>query len=527
MPRKPHFRHPTKSSKVVSTTGQPKVIAILPVNRTYLPARKPSVTILKPIKPEFQTSRNPNKNFNRNQYNYKTIDHKQRQRDWEQEKFNDERIRTTQVPLRYHATADDVELNAVTPRAEQFSLGNPQWKFIKLVANFPKFAGKTTKKPQSNYYFYEETDPALNTITTEAPQAYEGWNQIYSTPRRPPSKPQYIYLTGRPYEREKPKFRYLPQTPPRPKPQGTFSIHIANLQNQLGQQYFTPPPPPTSKPVYQYSFEAQNYQRPGGEAFKPSQLMDGNENGFKPIPKYSVQIQPAIEIVPTPRPNYQQIQQQLNEHQSQYLQEVRQPSGYGQNLRYLPPRPTVSDGVQVTPSRPIAEYSYESTPNPVYQGFYTKPDEGYFDENTKQYFTIFGRKLPSTTTPLSLVNRPTPRPARYRQGPISLEGDLDVNYAHPRPPINPLSEPINNRPRDHADSNPEVIKAIEITPPPIGNRGKKEQYIHYQLPGDEGAHFYFLTPQAAERRRQAGQYFYERDFRVRRDKPQEEKKSKN
>lgn len=126
MPRKPHFRHPTKSSKVVSTTGQPKVIAILPVNRTYLPARKPSVTILKPIKPEFQTSRNPNKNFNRNQYNYKTIDHKQRQRDWEQEKFNDERIRTTQVPLRYHATADDVELNAVTPRAEQFSLGNPQ-----------------------------------------------------------------------------------------------------------------------------------------------------------------------------------------------------------------------------------------------------------------------------------------------------------------------------------------------------------------------------------------------------------------
>ncbi|ENN83033.1 hypothetical protein YQE_00607, partial [Dendroctonus ponderosae] len=420
---------------------------------------------------------------------------------------------------------------------------------------------KTTRKPQSNFYYYEETDPALNAITTEAPQAkpnpaYDSWNQFYSTPRRPskaPSvKPQYIYLTGRPYEREKPKFRYIPQSQPRPKPQTTFSIHIANLQNQLSQQYFTTPDSlyrPTSKPVYQYSFEAQNYNRPGGKAFKPSQLMDSNEDGFKPIPKYSVQIQPAIEIVQTQRPNYQQIQPlnveepgyysnepQASKPQSQYLQEVQRPSGYGQSgLRYLPPqqRPTIApDAVQVTPSRPIAEYSYESTPNPVYQGFYTKPDEGYFDENTKQYFTIFGRKLASTTTPLPLVTRPTsPRPARYRQGnynpPISLHSDLNVNYAQPRPPINPLSEPIDNRPQVDSGSNPEIIKAIEITPPPIASRGKKEQYIHYQLPGDEGAHFYFLTPQAAERRRQAGQYFYERDARVRRDKPQQEEKSKN
>ncbi|ENN83446.1 hypothetical protein YQE_00194, partial [Dendroctonus ponderosae] len=447
------------------------------------------------------------------------------------------------------ATANDLELNAVTPGAEQFSIGkNPQFS-------------KTTRKPQSNFYYYEETDPALNAITTEAPQAkpnpaYDSWNQFYSTPRRPskaPSvKPQYIYLTGRPYEREKPKFRYIPQSQPRPKPQTTFSIHIANLQNQLSQQYFTTPDSlyrPTSKPVYQYSFEAQNYNRPGGKAFKPSQLMDSNEDGFKPIPKYSVQIQPAIEIVQTQRPNYQQIQPlnveepgyysnepQASKPQSQYLQEVQRPSGYGQSgLRYLPPqqRPTIApDAVQVTPSRPIAEYSYESTPNPVYQGFYTKPDEGYFDENTKQYFTIFGRKLASTTTPLPLVTRPTsPRPARYRQGnynpPISLHSDLNVNYAQPRPPINPLSEPIDNRPQVDSGSNPEIIKAIEITPPPIASRGKKEQYIHYQLPGDEGAHFYFLTPQAAERRRQAGQYFYERDARVRRDKPQQEEKSKN
>uniref|UniRef100_A0AAR5QJ98 DUF4794 domain-containing protein n=1 Tax=Dendroctonus ponderosae TaxID=77166 RepID=A0AAR5QJ98_DENPD len=576
MPRKPHSRHPTKPSQTTSTTGKPKVISILPVhvdrlNRTYLPARKPSVTILKPIKPEtvtskayaepnevapphqFEPSRNPNKHFNRNPYNYKNIANQRptfdRQREWEQTKFTDEVISTTQVPLRYQATANDLELNAVTPGAEQFSIGkNPQFS-------------KTTRKPQSNFYYYEETDPALNAITTEAPQAkpnpaYDSWNQFYSTPRRPskaPSvKPQYIYLTGRPYEREKPKFRYIPQSQPRPKPQTTFSIHIANLQNQLSQQYFTTPDSlyrPTSKPVYQYSFEAQNYNRPGGKAFKPSQLMDSNEDGFKPIPKYSVQIQPAIEIVQTQRPNYQQIQPlnveepgyysnepQASKPQSQYLQEVQRPSGYGQSgLRYLPPqqRPTIApDAVQVTPSRPIAEYSYESTPNPVYQGFYTKPDEGYFDENTKQYFTIFGRKLASTTTPLPLVTRPTsPRPARYRQGnynpPISLHSDLNVNYAQPRPPINPLSEPIDNRPQVDSGSNPEIIKAIEITPPPIASRGKKEQYIHYQLPGDEGAHFYFLTPQAAERRRQAGQYFYERDARVRRDKPQQEEKSKN
>ncbi|XP_066146440.1 uncharacterized protein [Euwallacea fornicatus] len=523
----------------IPTTGRPKMITILPVhvnklNRTYLPVgknRRPPVTVLKPVKNELLPPKEQPYNneirprpVNLDQINRHRPDfgaNRPQRPQYREKQYNG--AVTTQVPLKYHKT--NVEVSSVSPGQEKFPIG--------LRTQHPK----STPPPQANFYYYEETDPALNTITTEDPRPkqnqdyYNDWSPIFvdvkpSPPPPPPlirtpvNKPQYIYVTGRPYESEKPRFRYVPQ-----RPKNTFSIHIANLQSQLQQHYSTHRPTP--KPVYQYSFEAQNYRRPeGGKAFRPSPLMDGSDDSFKPIPQYSVQIQPAIEIVPTQRPNYQQVQQ-LSVDEPSYFSSERPPQQYFQEeqkkkpayisdpLRYLPQRNTE---VVVTPSKPIAEFSYEVTPNPVNQGYYTKPDEGYFDENTKQYFSVFGRKLPSSTTPLPPVERP-PLRQRYKDRPLSLESDIKVNYAEVRPAVEGQSEPIKN------DNRAEIVKAIEITPPPFNPRGR-ERYIHYPLPGDQGAHFYFLTPQA-ERRRQAGQFFFEREGRMRREESKMEKEERN
>ncbi|CAG9762002.1 unnamed protein product [Ceutorhynchus assimilis] len=507
MTRRPISRQQTTKliKTTIPTTGKPKLITILPVhvdqlNRTYLPSikRKPPVTILKPVKPEIATSKVYTYHNEVTNKPRRPIDSQRPQ--FVRQKPNNGFVSTTQVPLKYHhTTVDNNEISSITPAPEKFSIG--------INAQYPK----TTPKPPANYYYYEETDPSLNSITTEAPLAQKNPNTYYNPyyiPPRKPSQQQYIYVTGRPYESEKPKFRYQP-----PRQQGTFSIHIAKLQNQIHQYYTTPRP--TSKPVYQYSFEAQNYRRPGGKTFRPSPLMDDSEDSFRPIPQYSVEIQPAIQIIPTQQPSYQQVQP-LNvdepsyRPQQQYLQEIQSP-------RQQPVRYNIQESpVVVTPSRPIAEFSYNVTPNPINQGYYTKPDEGYFDENTKQYFTIFGRKLPSSTTPLP--PRQNFRQQSIRNRPIvSLESDIKVNYARPRPHIDPQSEPIRQQyHQEEPTGGAEIIKAIEITPPSV-NSGGKERYIHYRLPGDEGAHFYFLTPQVAERRRQG--YFYERDARVRRDQP--------
>ncbi|XP_050299946.1 uncharacterized protein LOC126738589 isoform X2 [Anthonomus grandis grandis] len=550
-------KRPVQTTKLVkTTTGKPKLITILPVhvnklNRTYLPAnsvkRKPPVTILKPVKPETATPKtygHPNELADRPYISGEAGQYKLRPKEvasWAPQRENYGRLRpgpeqrpvvyereknryegsvvsTTQVPLKYYTTANQVEVNSVTPLPEKYSIG----------INANQYQQQPAQRPQrpANYYYYEETDPALNTITTEKPFVKPNYypNQYYipvkptvAPPRTPSVKPQYIYLTGRPYVTEHshpPKLTYVqPQ-----KQQGTFSLHIAKLQNQISQHYSTPVPElyhrPTPKPVYQYSFQAQNYhQRP--VAFKPSPLMDDNEDSFKPIPQYSVEVQPAIEIVPTERPSYQQVQPLNVEEPSyfsterprqQYLQEIQQPPAPRR-----PPAPSYGHNIEVTSSRPIAEFSFDATPNPIHQGYYTKPDEDYFDKNTKQYFTIFGRKLPSSTTPIPSVtrapsyNRQPPRP-KYRQP--SLQSDINVNYAKQRPPVNPLSEPIRGQYYEDVSANPEIVKAIEITPPPIDGRGNKERYIHYSLPGDEGAHFYFLTPQGVDRRRR--EYFIER-----------------
>lgn len=143
----------------IPTTGKPKIITILPVhvdrlNRTYLPApspkRKPPVTILRPVKPEIATPkvyqyqnevtdkpgnihydvRQPNNDnagqqepaFGRNRPKY---DRQRPNYEGERQKtrYNGGYVSTTQVPLRYHSTVNNMEENSVTTAPEKFSIG--------------------------------------------------------------------------------------------------------------------------------------------------------------------------------------------------------------------------------------------------------------------------------------------------------------------------------------------------------------------------------------------------------------------
>ncbi|KAJ8936163.1 hypothetical protein NQ318_020362, partial [Aromia moschata] len=301
---------------------------------------------------------------------------------------------------------------------------------------------KSTVRPLQ-YYFYEE-EPQHNSVTTEQtpikPNPYLDIPNDYYVPVKP--------TTAVP--RKKPKFRLVQQ----PVKTDTFSIHIARLQDQLKQYYTTPKNAyqpaqqvQSPKPIYQFSFQAENYQ-PQQKRFKPSQPDLNQEDQFRPLPKYSVQIQQAIEIIPTESPAYQQTPVY---YQQDYRQTTEKPRNY-----YSTARPSYGYEGEVTQKaryqqnvgtpRPISEYSFEVTPNPIYQGFYTKPDEGYFDDNTKKYFTVFGKKLPSSTSPIPNVEHTTVNPnynrqnAQYQQPPhyqkpVSLDTDTIVNYVHPRPPL--------------------------------------------------------------------------------------------
>lgn len=530
--KKPTKVHPVYVTEInnelkpIITTKPPRVVTILPVrqsNRTYIsrtqkPTKKSKVTILRPV----HTPSTPDKGF---VYNNEIPRKPFAQYGPPPTPPPNTVVSTTQVPLTlYYSTANVVESNSVTQVPEKFSIR------LEKVTTKP-----TTKRPSQQYYFYEE--PHSNSVTTQRPY-FNIPKEYYvpakpSTPQQPKQPPQYIYVTGRPYNTQKPKFR-LVQQPHR----DSFSVHIARLQKQIHQYYTTPKPNyrqngHQAKPVYQYSFEAANYQQP--DVYNSQE-----EEKFRPLPKYSVQIQQAIEVIPSEEPIYQNTPAPVYYPQNYQATTEKSVSYSRPNYDYDGAVPHKQYIQQVSTPRPIdQQYHVEVTPNPVYEGYYTKPDEGYFDDITKKYFTMFGKKIPGGTTPLPNIppinpTTPTsiyrPRQQQYRQQkPISLEGDTIVNYVNPRPTPNPDAELVNinqhnqnypqvtkyiprpvdyiqQQPKPPARQEPEIIKAIPVEVPTEEDQGGS--FISYQLPGDDGAHFYFLTPQLAQRRDQGAGYFY-------------------
>lgn len=389
-------------------------------------------------------------------------------------------VNTTQIPLKvyYSETSEMSSKTTKTP-------------LTKLVP-------KTTMKPLPRYYYYEEvkSDTKTRPMKPSLPDPY--------------LPPQIIYVTSKPQTTQRPRFRLLEQTM---KPD-SFKIHIARLRQQL-QSFIQPLKP---RPVYQYSFQAANYQPQ--QQFRIPKFQNNPDDSFKPLPKYSVQIQPAVEIIP----NQEQIYQSSPYEKYQVSSERPSSAQYYSTARpeydYQTPQEFVPQ--QTHPQQYVREKQRERylatpapvvvTPNPVYQNYYTKQDEKYLDDITKKYFTVFGQKLLGTT-PLPPVQSTTSNPYKQipvtheqvqYQRPISLESDTLVNYVQPRPNINPDAEYIHQPPQKQTVEKPEIVQAISVAE----KKQNGQNYISYQLPGDEGAHFYFLTPQLVKSTEQGAGYYY-------------------
>nr|XP_022918766.1 uncharacterized protein LOC111427739 [Onthophagus taurus]XP_022918768.1 uncharacterized protein LOC111427739 [Onthophagus taurus] len=347
----------------------------------------------------------------------------------------------------------------------------------------------TTRATPVQYYFYDENvinttpRPFINTIPKEVLIPERPQPPVPSRNVPPQSNIRYYYVG----ESEFPS-RTQPVQIKRPqRPQNSFSVHIARLKQEIESYqnirngdygivnndrnrpsgYFE-----RSKPVYEYEFQAAGYRQQNNfnNGYLPIQQK-------RPLPHYSVEIQEAVEVTP-PTPIYETTQE------GYYLDPVTENPAKLREVQRNKHRT----------SKPISQYSFEATQNPLYNQFYTKHDEKFIDDATKEYFTVFGKRIPLATTPIPIQRQKYyQRPQEVKQNRPSLEGDTYINYLPQRPRVNPHSEfilqPVNE------DQN----YRIQQTERPI---------VTYKLPGDEGTHFYFLTPQLAQKREQNANFYF-------------------
>ncbi|PZC77947.1 hypothetical protein B5X24_HaOG202754 [Helicoverpa armigera] len=356
----------------------------------------------------------------------------------------------------------------------------------------------------------------------------------------------------------------------------------------------------TGRPVYQFSYQTQ--PRPEQLPFRAPKL---DPEPFRPMVSYSKPFNVANDfnaITPSVSPGYHQ--QYLVENvpvttesptSSRYYPTTKTPdedyedATYSKDVRNKKNRNQIQ-GDQPAPVHHVARYP-NTTPNPISQGYYTKQDETYFDDITKNSFDVFGKKLEdnthdvnglAVTAPLDTVRTPIDNDINLQYAyeivenqspnPPSLHRDTLVNYRHPRPTINPESEPVpqvnaelvEQKPPSLADDTlvndrfprPTINPDSEFIPianpgyrtpqqyraptqvqrpqftgeqydltrpslagdtavnykrplPPVNpdaewigpvntaGEGRPGSFVSYRLPG-EGAHVYFLTPQAAQ-----------------------------
>ena len=508
-----------------------------------------------------------------------------------------------------------------------------------------KHAGRIPS--QASYYFYEEATEEPTTenpflryrTTTEAPffkvetlpptQERKKYYSVEMLPSRQTAKdisvklidsivkdPQVFHYTEAgestpmKFGREKPKLNLKENLPARESPRmlsDSAPIYYESISGRsplsLSSYYTTPKPKsyfrqettekPNSnlerkpQPIYQYSFEAVGYSKRDKQKQKQQQE-HASYNEYQDIQTVSDQYDyEGTEAVP-----------------EQQIRTERIPA------ERIPP--------ESIPYKTQTFYSTTASPYPdatmdPHQAYFTRQEEQLLDDVTKEYFTVFGKKLNSktqSTTPLygkvsSVTEKPKYNtyvsndydPRQYKtskvkvhygdqsQGPFSLKGDTLVNYKHPLPPINPDSEYISVVNPQHVSSEYQVQEIIPVEnqvrdyrPQPIRtrpsyspvrnygsqriqqNRGsndfvpipdprnelyptrpvslegdvavnyrnprppinpdaefitpvrnseadKASSYFAYSLPGD-GGHFYFLTPQAIAQRQDDGGYLY-------------------
>ena len=335
----------------------------------------------------------------------------------------------------------------------------------------------TTPNPSSIYYKTTTTEtPFYETVTEPRPE--EKRKQYYSVetvPSRETSKDYSIKFIGSPVKNSGP-VRYSDSTvtqssskyesgSARTQGQRMLPDHAPLYYQTISvrpavpvQSYYTTSKPQTyyrqeakSKPIYQYSFEAAEYSKQTN-AFNEYQNVKDDERYSNHRYDYENESMPQKRVRPQPYKNQQPIYPSTTAHSA-----------------------------------------ISTTDNPRH-AYYTQQDEKFLDDVTKEYFTIFGKKIPHkgipSTTPIysksnSITERPdynvntyvesynTPEPPVYKtpnvkvhygdqsQRPYSLKDDILVNYRHPLPPINPDSEfitvvqPNQQQPPDYRIANRE------------------------------------------------------------------------
>lgn len=341
----------------------------------------------------------------------------------------------------------------------------------------------------ASYYFYAESNEDESGVTSKPSSVY------YKTNTESPS-----YYDVGPRQTEQKKHFYTVETPKDYKTKlidsivknsqtfqytepgltsSEFDTSSPHSQRMLADQapvyyqppshslklYYTSPKPPpyhqpSAKPIYQYSFQVGDYAK---------------RNGNQAAHQHQEQNAPYSE--------YHDIKSDDRRYGD--YEDIDSPS------RQQSPRKTTykTQRPLVYPTRTSYSPVADTTPNPQH-AYFTQQDEKLLDDVTKEYFTIFGKKLPDngippSTTPIyskssgiterptegayvSDVYRTTSRPVdktpnvdvnygdqqpfqrsfqrqfqRQFQRPISLHNDTRVNYQRPFPTINPESEFID------------------------------------------------------------------------------------
>ncbi|XP_029164486.1 uncharacterized protein LOC114935757 [Nylanderia fulva] len=236
------------------------------------------------------------------------------------------------------------------------------------------------------------------------------------------------------------------------------------------QTYYTTPKSPRyyhqttkAKPIYQYSFQVADYSKRGDNPRSPYHSREQQDvyNEYQDVKSSNQQYDYEDIDLPT-----RQQQKRIPTYKTQH------PVVYSTSTAY-----------------PILE----TTSNPQH-AYFTPQDEKLLDDVTKEYFTIFGKKLSdskiASTTPIygkssSITEKPehayvssniykNERPVTYKtpnvkvhygdqsHRPYSLKDDTLVNYQRPLPPINPDSEFIETIEPKRQPKQPSPLASYEL-----------------------------------------------------------------
>ncbi|XP_050682762.1 uncharacterized protein LOC126978087 [Leptidea sinapis] len=416
-------------------------------------------------------------------------------------------ITSTSVPIRsYYSNIQNDEIP--TTKLQPVYNRKPQENAIASFYFFDE-QPKTSKSPDTyydgrNYYDTVQVQSPPKTKQNNQHNQYEPAIEIpYSNLNQAnslflfPQKNGPRTLTQEYFSIQNPRSQpvYTKQAKPRPQ---LFYQQIADIQQTI--DFFTTKRPPayshrpytnkqnrqpvTTRPVYQFSYETQ--PRPEKLVFRAPKL---DPEPFRPMVSYSKPLDLGNDfnaITPSVSTGY---------HQQYLVENVQVSTESPTSSRHYPkskPREQDYEDLPIKNTSPATHRNEipqqtgkprvnkhpSTTPNPISSGYYTKQDERYIDDFTKNSFDIFGQKLEdnardvngyAVTPPLETVKTPVDNGINLQYEyeivesqsptPPSLHGDTVVNDRLPRPPVNPDSEPVHP---GHANA-----QIIEQRPPSL------------------------------------------------------------